>query len=389
MILLIQQLSRNLCVGIQSTESTGCGIIEVIPLVANLVPSAVHSSEGTVMNIVQIVLIAVLLEPSGYQIAVSIEIVPIFLILPLKVIPAALSIGIIAEWVPPAYRIQDPTAVGQFVCSSYTSAAAAGTTSATAGTATAAAASSGKIQSNSIGLTELNFSRLHSLLQLISRRDIQVYILRSKGIGLALLTSYSNILRSNFLVIKDIGNMQGGISHLLRIQLLNLKNNIVGFTVRYFDAVECLCQYISFRNFQLMNSEDIASTCQTRSNCITMSNYYIAILVGNIEICCKNLRFLNNLYYNILGCAKLYCNVLKGRCQSIASRYSQIFCTKGICLASFTRSSNCLFTNFCITKFIGYVQNSCLFIYIRISTADFTNSCVNITITNVQITNEN
>ena len=125
--------------------------------------------------------------------------------------------------------------------------------------AAAAAASSSKIQSNSIGLTELNFSRLHSLLQLISGRDIQAYILRSKGIGLALLTSYSNILRSNFLVIKDIGNMQSSISHLLRIQLLNLKNNITRCTIRYFDAIECIYQYISFWNFQLMNSEDIAS----------------------------------------------------------------------------------------------------------------------------------
>ena len=204
------------------------------------------------MNIVQIVLIAILLEPSGYQIAGVIEIVPILLVLPLQIIPAALSIGIVAEWIPPTGRIQNPTSVGQLICCTYASGAAAGA-------ATAAAASSSKIQSNSIGLTELNFSRLHSLLQLISGRDIQAYILRSKGIGLALLTSYSNILRSNFLVIKDIGNMQSSISHLLRIQLLNLKNNITRCTIRYFDAIECIYQYISFRNFQLMNSEDIAS----------------------------------------------------------------------------------------------------------------------------------
>jgi hypothetical protein len=41
--------------------------------------------------------------------------------------------------------------------------------------------------------------------------------------------------------------------------MLNLKNNITRCTIRYFDAIECIYQYISFWNFQLMNSEDIAS----------------------------------------------------------------------------------------------------------------------------------
>ena len=48
------------------------------------------------MNIVQIVLIAVFLEPSGYQIAVVVETVPIHLVLPLQIIPATLSIGAVS-----------------------------------------------------------------------------------------------------------------------------------------------------------------------------------------------------------------------------------------------------------------------------------------------------
>ena len=84
-----------------------------------------------------------------------------------------------------------------------------------------------------------------------------------------------------------------------------------------------------------------------------------------MKSCSSNLRSLNNLYYNILGCAKVNNNIFKGTCQIIASRYSQIFCSKGICLTNFASSSNCLFTNFYIAKFVSYIQNCCLFIYFR------------------------
>ena len=76
--LLIQQLRRYLRSFYQSSYCAVVSIvIEEIPLTFHLIPSSVHSSEGTVMYIMEEVTIAVLLKPARNQVASFVEVVPI------------------------------------------------------------------------------------------------------------------------------------------------------------------------------------------------------------------------------------------------------------------------------------------------------------------------
>ncbi len=139
--LLIQQLRRYLRSFYQSSYCAVVSIvIEEIPLTFHLIPSSVHSSEGTVMYIMEEVTIAVLLKPAGNQVASFVEVVPICISSPNQRIPTSFCIGIVRILIPPADVIQNPLAALQRMRTCGGARAAAGTAGGTAAGTRAAAA---------------------------------------------------------------------------------------------------------------------------------------------------------------------------------------------------------------------------------------------------------
>ena len=118
-----------------------------------------------------------------------------------------------------------------------------------------------------MGITKQNLNRIHGFFQLISSRDLQAYILRSKGIGLALLTSYCNILVSKFPVIEDIGNVQGCISFLIawcrELDLSYFNSNFSISSISYRITCKCFYKFIVFRSNQLFAGESMLFAFQT------------------------------------------------------------------------------------------------------------------------------